>query len=411
MAKQSQIEFPPEYPTRCPFFGFIVMKLAYKMCLATEIGGDALNLLMLVAMTEDSAHYRHPAWIWNKQARDYLGVCTDTLIAIRNRLIEAGWLHYRCRGRKKAPEYWLLIPDGIGEDERNDIGERLDQYAKLRSVDFVDSSSTDRRPIVDSSSTDRRSKVDSFYSGTLNQEPTTFPSQANADGGGVLKDQTTPTASVADDVGSRTSHSTGDRVTASALNRGDHVAPPALGMAQTATEPAQPNEIRDLATRLRALGCDLAESCLSQSMQAGYGLQEIADIVAYAEARPGFWGGGAIYRRLTRASTALPCDRGWCAPEEKAVVRLKAEAARKATEATLTTFQQPTPAVQREFDFEAAEKICGEKIDSAPLDELRIALPEFWRPKLKTRDDVQRGKPLRMALLKALAPQCVVSLS
>lgn len=101
-----------EYPPRSPFFAHRFVRLLHKAAVASDIGRDAFALLVVVAHTEDAIRYRGPAKFWNSQLTETLGFKKwDQFNNARKRAIEAGWLVYKCHGKRKSGEYFVLIPD------------------------------------------------------------------------------------------------------------------------------------------------------------------------------------------------------------------------------------------------------------------------------------------------------------
>ena len=98
------------------FFGLKFCKLLSKTAAANEIGADAVVLLMVVALKEDSKEYTAAPDYWNHQLMPLCGIASPKrLVKARNRAVEAGWLHYEQGGKGKVGRYWVLVPDGFQE--------------------------------------------------------------------------------------------------------------------------------------------------------------------------------------------------------------------------------------------------------------------------------------------------------
>lgn len=103
----------PSYPKRgTSFFAIRYMAYVLRCGIGMEHGCEAVALLLAVSLTEDKTRYSKAVCFWNDQLTAYLGCRVERLIAIRKRVIDAGWLHYE-PGRKGIPgKYWVLVPGG-----------------------------------------------------------------------------------------------------------------------------------------------------------------------------------------------------------------------------------------------------------------------------------------------------------
>ncbi|WP_437188296.1 hypothetical protein SH668x_001734 [Planctomicrobium sp. SH668] len=165
----------PTYPQRDSFFAHKFCRLMVKVCLANELGADACYLLMVIAHTEDAAHYRRATTWFNGQLMTVLGISQQkTLIRIRKTLIDAGWLHYEEGGKGKAGRYWVLIPqEAIGiDDQPSDEGDSMPVALSeiQRNGNQEDKSST-----AHCHSNGKRSGSDRHNHSTLSQTPPLIP--------------------------------------------------------------------------------------------------------------------------------------------------------------------------------------------------------------------------------------------
>jgi hypothetical protein len=102
----------PPYPKRPPFFANKFCRLTGKICLAQELGSEAVLLLMHVALVEDAKSYRSAVTFFNEQLMPLIGVNSHkALIRERTKAVNAGWLHYEPGGKGFAGRYWVTIPD------------------------------------------------------------------------------------------------------------------------------------------------------------------------------------------------------------------------------------------------------------------------------------------------------------
>jgi hypothetical protein len=103
------------YPQRPRFFAMKFLRLLTKTAAAQTIGADACWLLTIIATLEDVTHYRRGVTFYNEQLQALVGVKRwHTFDTIRQRAIDAGWLHYQAPPsgvRGKPGVYWVIIPD------------------------------------------------------------------------------------------------------------------------------------------------------------------------------------------------------------------------------------------------------------------------------------------------------------
>ena len=79
-------------------------------------------------------------------------------------------------------------------------------------------------------------------------------------------------------------------------------------------------EIEKLETRLLGLGVARARETIDKALSHKYPLGLVVAIVDHFQSCPGYWGPGALVRRLTLASGAsIPADQGWPPPNAKAI--------------------------------------------------------------------------------------------
>ena len=102
---------PQKYPKREAFFSHRFCRILHRDCAAQEIGATACLMLTFIAHQEDTCKYRRGVTFFNEQLMAILGLGTQkALISVRQRAIDAGWLHYQPGGKHKAGVYWVLIP-------------------------------------------------------------------------------------------------------------------------------------------------------------------------------------------------------------------------------------------------------------------------------------------------------------
>jgi hypothetical protein len=124
------------YPKRPAFFAHRFTRLLFKACVANEIGTDALALLVAIVHTEDAKGYRGAVTFWNEQLMPLIGVNgVKSLIRIRNKAVEAGWLHYEQGGKGVVGRYWVLIPPDFDGVDDSPTDENRGDYQATCSVE------------------------------------------------------------------------------------------------------------------------------------------------------------------------------------------------------------------------------------------------------------------------------------
>lgn len=120
------------YPRRRPFFANRFCRLMTKVCLANQVGPEACFLLMTIAMTEDAKSYRGAVTFWNEQLIPLVGVnSVKSLIRIRNKAIEAGWLHYEQGGKGVVGRYWVEVPKEYEGMDDVPVDENVAEYQSV----------------------------------------------------------------------------------------------------------------------------------------------------------------------------------------------------------------------------------------------------------------------------------------
>jgi hypothetical protein len=120
------------YPRRRPFFANRFCRLLTKVCLANQVGPEACFLLVTIAMTEDAKSYRGPVTFWNEQLMAVLGINNvKSLIRVRNKAIEAGWLHYDQGGKGVVGKYWVTIPPDFEGMDDTPVDENMAEYQSV----------------------------------------------------------------------------------------------------------------------------------------------------------------------------------------------------------------------------------------------------------------------------------------
>lgn len=120
----------PSYPSREPFFANRFVRLLLEATVANELGAEAFALLVTVALTEDAKRYRGPVTFFNGQLLTFIGVKSEqSLISIRRRAVEAGWLHYAPGAKNVAGRYWVTVPPGYEDGADAHAGKSAEETA------------------------------------------------------------------------------------------------------------------------------------------------------------------------------------------------------------------------------------------------------------------------------------------
>lgn len=112
------------YPKRPSHFAHKFVRRLAKSAAAQEIGPEACWLLTVIAHQEDAVHYRRAVTWYEGQLMPLVGLnCRRTLARVRQKAIDAGWLHYEPGRKGVAGVYWVLVPDHAEPFDDSPIGE------------------------------------------------------------------------------------------------------------------------------------------------------------------------------------------------------------------------------------------------------------------------------------------------
>jgi hypothetical protein len=122
---------PDDYPRDRPrFFAHKAVRLMFKMCIAQELGPEALLLLVAIVHTEDAKGYRSAVTFFNEQLMPICGLAdVRALIRARERAVEAGWLHYERGTKGVAGKYWVTIPQQYRDVDDQPTDESTDEFS------------------------------------------------------------------------------------------------------------------------------------------------------------------------------------------------------------------------------------------------------------------------------------------
>ena len=110
-----QITASASYIHRPQYWAIKVLQEMARCGAANEIGPAGYTLVAVVAGFEDMHRYKTPVTFFNAQLMLMIGVTShDTLIKVRAKAVEAGWLYYVQGGKNRAGVYASRIPDVDG---------------------------------------------------------------------------------------------------------------------------------------------------------------------------------------------------------------------------------------------------------------------------------------------------------
>ena len=385
-----------DYPSRPPFFFHRFVRLLGKVCAAQHVGPDGAWFLTYMAATEDSARYAHAVAWTDEQLSPLVGMSPSKLKRIRAKCLSHGWLHYE-QGFKGVPSlYWVTVPERYDIRDGQYLDDELSKALRIRGH-FDLESGQKAHGIRTQCELESGQKADAFI-----PTPATHSSACPSEGGGgfseIENDGQVPEPTVA----GQSPETTRPRKV-----------PEPTGPSRQDTLPDDFDVRAQLVRRLRALGVSLAEPSLDGAIRQGLSLQHVAAVLKQAEAHPGYWGGGAIHRRLTCPHSApLPADQGWAKPDATAVSRFRSQQQRDRSAVALAALTarhpaEPSIAVQQVWDWVALEATYGERIDRASIDDLAAMLGTDFARKLLRRAGGRQSLTVRRELLKAFATAAI----
>lgn len=112
------------YPARNDFRGIFALhflRLIHKRGVAVQFGSTAVALLMTVVVKEDTL--KRQVEFFNAELMTACGCSEETLVAVRTKLVNGGWLAY-LKGAKRRPGlYAVLEPQGFTQSNRGESEE------------------------------------------------------------------------------------------------------------------------------------------------------------------------------------------------------------------------------------------------------------------------------------------------
>lgn len=307
---QKNLLFAETYPSGRPaFFAVRFLTHLLRRGAAFAVKSDGVVLLTAVVTAEDRTHYKKPISFWNDHLCSMTGLSRERLFDARKRCVAAGWLSY-CEGAHgRAPVYFVTVPGGdaeidcsiIGETPADEMVRELGRISRPNSPPMSDS--------IDDRSPTQSTTHSSLFPGALNPPP---PSHSRHQVGSVIFEAGLPTEFI------RTS---GEEEDSSKRTKPGSRAAASGDCSRAGIEP---EKFRQLVDRLRAVGVNLAESTLRESIevhrQRGQEPSKVEQVISHLEERQLVWkgkplrpyGGGAAVRRLTDGELVeLPPGEGW----------------------------------------------------------------------------------------------------
>lgn len=105
------------YPKRPQMFAMKFCRQLSKRAAAMHIGADGCWLLTVIAMQEDASHYEVAPQYYDIQLADRCGWHRTKVDRVRQKCIDAGYLHYEPGPHRGTSTYWVLLPSRTLPDD------------------------------------------------------------------------------------------------------------------------------------------------------------------------------------------------------------------------------------------------------------------------------------------------------
>lgn len=106
-----------------------------KRAAAMHIGADGCWLLTVIAMQEDASHYEVAPQYYDIQLADRCGWHRTKVDRVRQKCIEAGYLHYEPGPHRGTSTYWVILPSrSLPDDEPTSRGATQDATQSATST-------------------------------------------------------------------------------------------------------------------------------------------------------------------------------------------------------------------------------------------------------------------------------------
>ena len=289
---------------RRKIFALTFQRLLINSQAIKDLGFEGIHLLTRIVLIEDELRHSQPVKMWNTEVEHLLGLKVDAMRRVRQACIDHGWLHYVPGRKRKIGQYWVTIPDEAVRDEwlNDDAGEEIPPPVSgvkpTESQHKADGKPTQSRtpsiPVPDPENSS--STVSDFESG----------------GGGIFEDDANESAvsemlatkPVESGSGS-TAVSVDSSRDASAESDASTMVPPVCGtdevaIAATIERVKSEHFTNSLAAdRFGNRKFGLADQAVRTAIARGHTTASVDAICDFVESRPGFYGAGAVYVRLT----------------------------------------------------------------------------------------------------------------
>ncbi len=144
---------PRGYPQRDSHFAHRFTRLLTKTAAAQEIGPEGTWMLTVIVHQEDAKRYKGAVTFYNTQLMPLCGIGSDRrLFQVRDRLVEAGWLHYEAGAKRRPGKYWVLVPDDLSDASDAPVDERHEFF----SCESQEKAKRNRRESEEKAKTNRR---------------------------------------------------------------------------------------------------------------------------------------------------------------------------------------------------------------------------------------------------------------
>lgn len=102
-----------DYPQRPAYFALHYLRLVLDFGCTADIGDCGYLLLSIIVMAEDRLRYSRAPTFWSAHLESLTGWDRKKVRTVRQRLVEAGLLHYERTSNRHQGIYWVLQPAGM----------------------------------------------------------------------------------------------------------------------------------------------------------------------------------------------------------------------------------------------------------------------------------------------------------
>lgn len=357
-----------EYPTREAVFAMRFQRELIRRGAAQEVGSDGCWLLTVIVAQEDALRYERPVNFHNGQLMIQTGFGSENrLDRVRQRLVDAGYLHYTPGAKRRPGVYWVLIP---GEQE-----------AEIPRQNGGESSGEG----------EGKTPIPLHFGGQNDGETPSIPLQNG--GASNLPLHFDPGFTSKMEEHSEADH---DSPPDSPPFRRSERRPsiPIPNPNTNTNSPSSSSSIEALTAELRSCGVNRAAETVRASIANGMPVDRLMAIIEHWRKYPDRWTAGILVDRIRREDVSLLPHEGWFdTPEwQKAKTPLERGKAER-------------------LSIESLEKRFGKELDRMTFEQLRQLgqrcgdrdVRQCVRSELNAESDPRRHADMRVALLNHLS--------